>query len=482
MNLKELEIKSFRGATQSVKIDFDPTKNTTMIFGENGNGKSTISDALICLLSEEIGSIEDRSTVKGSDYLVSSECNMKDVLIKLTTDTGVFVADFSGGGKSWVKTPSTGHPTVRQLRRSHITRLIDSQPAKRYEELRVYIDVSKIEAAEASLRTLEKSLQLSLDGEVRVLTAADSDLKEEWLTEGKPHGDHRAWALVEKSKDLKKEIEKRNQLEGIVESWERLQDAADDVTKKVSELENADSELLKASKELDAESNDSRTNQESLVSLLHQARHFLSSEKGQHECPVCTQNIDQVALVGSIEDRLRTMGKVSDLISEKESKQFIADKAKTLLENSEKKFEASIQVFSKAVLDNTSDLTEIIITSAGELSTSSSTNALTTYDSQFAILYKAMTKVTSQLDAVDRAVSQYNLVVNRYESILKSEAKTQSLDVLLTKAKEALKLVMEKRKIFIENELTSIGGEVDRLYEQLHPLRNVGRRQAQIEA
>ena len=118
MNLKELEINSFRGATKLVKIDFDSTKNTTMIFGENGNGKSTISDALICLLSEEIGSIGDRSTVKGSDYLVSSECNMKDVCIRLTTDTGVFVADFSGGGKSWVKTPSTGHPTVRQLRRS----------------------------------------------------------------------------------------------------------------------------------------------------------------------------------------------------------------------------------------------------------------------------------------------------------------------------------------------------------------------------
>src|SRR3982750_4063113 len=109
MKLQHLEIKSFRGATHSVKIDFDPKKNTTMIFGENGNGKSTISDALVCLLSDELGSLDDRSTDKKSSYLVSTECAMKDVFIKLATDTGDFTASFSSSGKA-VKQPPTGFP------------------------------------------------------------------------------------------------------------------------------------------------------------------------------------------------------------------------------------------------------------------------------------------------------------------------------------------------------------------------------------
>jgi DNA repair exonuclease SbcCD ATPase subunit len=47
MKLLKLGIRSFRGATQPVVIDFDTDKKITMIFGENGNGKSTIADAIV---------------------------------------------------------------------------------------------------------------------------------------------------------------------------------------------------------------------------------------------------------------------------------------------------------------------------------------------------------------------------------------------------------------------------------------------------
>jgi hypothetical protein len=44
--IERLKVCAFRGATTELVIEFDPEKPVTMIFGENGTGKSTIVDAI----------------------------------------------------------------------------------------------------------------------------------------------------------------------------------------------------------------------------------------------------------------------------------------------------------------------------------------------------------------------------------------------------------------------------------------------------
>ena len=39
-------LAGFRGATTAFELDLDPSKDMTMLFGENGSGKSTILDAI----------------------------------------------------------------------------------------------------------------------------------------------------------------------------------------------------------------------------------------------------------------------------------------------------------------------------------------------------------------------------------------------------------------------------------------------------
>src|SRR4051794_18069417 len=92
MKMKTLSIKSFRGATKPVRVEFDLSKNITMIFGENGNGKTTISDALVCLCKDgEVGSIQDKTSTDKS-YLCSIGAQPQDAQIELETDTSKFVA------------------------------------------------------------------------------------------------------------------------------------------------------------------------------------------------------------------------------------------------------------------------------------------------------------------------------------------------------------------------------------------------------
>ena len=44
--LKKLEVLALRGATQKFTLDFESGKKITIVYGENGSGKSTICDAV----------------------------------------------------------------------------------------------------------------------------------------------------------------------------------------------------------------------------------------------------------------------------------------------------------------------------------------------------------------------------------------------------------------------------------------------------
>src|ERR1035437_6436577 len=107
MKLKSIELTYFRGATVPVKIEFAPEKKVTMIYGENGCGKSSVVDAFDFLCEQDYGSLNDR---KGADKdLLTSITGKSDQLrVKLTTETGVWEALFKPGSKTILVKPITG--------------------------------------------------------------------------------------------------------------------------------------------------------------------------------------------------------------------------------------------------------------------------------------------------------------------------------------------------------------------------------------
>jgi len=121
MRLNNLTLEAFRGATQPITIHFDPSKPITMVFGENGNGKSTITDALTCLLTDNKGSIEDKSETDPK-YLKS--IGKSEAKITLNTSVGAFSASIKGTARTVEKNPDTGLPTLKFLRRKMIVNLI----------------------------------------------------------------------------------------------------------------------------------------------------------------------------------------------------------------------------------------------------------------------------------------------------------------------------------------------------------------------
>ena len=84
--LKHLRIKQFRGSTKDFSLAFDSSKSLTLIYGENGSGKTTISDALDFLGNGKVGSLENRGLGLLRPFWPALGMPHADILVEMTMD------------------------------------------------------------------------------------------------------------------------------------------------------------------------------------------------------------------------------------------------------------------------------------------------------------------------------------------------------------------------------------------------------------
>src|ERR1035437_2918636 len=59
--LQSITTSSFKGASKPITFEFEKDKKSTVIYGENGTGKSSIADAFHFVCNESVGSLIDKS-------------------------------------------------------------------------------------------------------------------------------------------------------------------------------------------------------------------------------------------------------------------------------------------------------------------------------------------------------------------------------------------------------------------------------------
>ena len=90
--LKRLEVSALRGATRKFCLDFEAGKKITIIYGENGSGKSTICDAVELLANGKVGSLEGKGLGKTEGYWHSTGARPADMLVTLSSTSGLWSA------------------------------------------------------------------------------------------------------------------------------------------------------------------------------------------------------------------------------------------------------------------------------------------------------------------------------------------------------------------------------------------------------
>ncbi|HEX3246229.1 MAG TPA: ATP-binding protein, partial [Chloroflexota bacterium] len=89
--MSELTLRGFRGATAAVTVRFNPERSVTLLYGENGAGKSTIVDAIDFLCNRNFGSLENYSMGLGESarkHVISLGGSPEALSVRMRADDG----------------------------------------------------------------------------------------------------------------------------------------------------------------------------------------------------------------------------------------------------------------------------------------------------------------------------------------------------------------------------------------------------------
>jgi ABC-type transport system involved in cytochrome bd biosynthesis fused ATPase/permease subunit len=140
--LKALRIDYLRGSVQPFTLTFEQGKRLSIIYGENGTGKSTICDAFEFIGRGKVGSLENRGLGQANRYWFSLGKRAADVCVTLETASAECRATIERSGV--IVRPAEHRPRVEVLRRAQILAMVEAIPAARYAAIKRFIDVSGV--------------------------------------------------------------------------------------------------------------------------------------------------------------------------------------------------------------------------------------------------------------------------------------------------------------------------------------------------
>jgi energy-coupling factor transporter ATP-binding protein EcfA2 len=479
MKITKITMTGFRGATASVDVTFDTSKRVTLIFGENGTGKSTIADAVDFLSNRSYGSLKDYSLGEPPrKYVASLGTNPSSVKVILTTsDSSTWTATLGKDGP--VVRPDSGYPDARILRRRTILNFIEAQPKERFEELRAFIVVPNIEKAEAGLREAVLTTEKSFNECTRAFIQAKDSLEELWTKEGKPNSDAFAWAEAETSKDITQLQATIREIENIESAFQVAQTALEKLERARQAQETSKATLVEAEqKQQAAESHEKQQNAE-LLKLLQDATGYIDKRQPLTECPVCEKKIDVADLLRRLAERINQMQGLKTRVDVTTAAKQGVDAKASVANEAQKDFCSKVKDLGSLLkLSSLVEITGLNLKWDNFQVLLSNLEASETVAQQARDLFSKATcrePLGTRKEADQKSVNQHNAVKGHLDTLLGKQNQAVAQEALLRKLQTVHSIVSKERKDYVEGILASITGEVERLYGAVHPGEGTGK-------
>lgn len=473
--IEELIIKNFRGATTTLKLDFDKTKPMVMIFGENGTGKSSIVDALDFICNQKYGSIGDKSSVKKKIHLPAMGKTKEDISVSLTFDGKEWLAQHQGVEP---KTEPAGFPVANILRRSNITKLIDALPSKRYETLSQFLSVPYIEKCENTLRDAIRNQGREYNESTRSVTQAKEELdkfQQELSDSNKPSEEWAKEVTEINEEELKKIIKNAEEIQTLQEKYK---------TSKIS-LEEARQELINHNEkekhavvELD-KFQEKDTSKEHIQKLLNTAKDYFTNNTDIDVCPVCEQGIHGKDILSRLIQRLSDMAALTKLMGAVEDSRKKKESAQGLVKTREEDYEKCVsdlvlkikisQEKGVAEDDKKIDYDKLI----AELTDVENTDVVKSKE-ELEKYRKYKTFLEAQKVIAEKKQHQQATVKSLLNSIKGKETKSKKDAAILERLKKYEEIIPRIRKQYVDDILVTVSNEIERLYQAIHPEEGLG--------
>ena len=468
----KLVIENFRGASTPLQVDFEKGKAVTLLFGENGTGKSTITDALDAVGNLAKGSLEDRSSTRARDHLPTIGKKPADVQIEITMGANVWKTSLAGDNLS---TNPPARPKIRVLRRSQLQKLIQAEPAKRYEELRRFIDVANVEASENALRSAASTANDDLTAATAKRADAESQLQQVWEGEGKPEKNALTWAKGVAAKDATALEQEIQGLRGIQSALSKAESALalfkqtkTTATQREGEAKAVDQEVVSVPG-IDAKK------AIALAGILNHVREHLSSGTHSDECPVCRQSIPLAKLKADVEARLVELQQFDALRKKREA----ATRNMQLAEQAVVSNRGALLSAAGALLQIVQNGEIAIVKGVGipkakiaELAKGNSGEAKQAANQAEALIgaIAALKQALSDAESkITKQSGQIALIRVLYRQVSDSKARTEELAKLQPLLQKAYEVARTRRIQFTQKILDDVAKECNKLYAVVHP-------------
>lgn len=470
--IERLVVENYRGSSTRLDLNFEADKQITLLFGENGTGKTTIVDALDAIGNCSKGSLEDKSSTQARDHLPTIGKKPADVRIEVTSGASTWKASLSGNN---LTTTPAMRPTIRVLRRSHLQRLIEAQPAQRYEALQHFIDVGNIERSENALKDAATSAKNDLDAAVKRRVDAEAQLQKVWEAEGKHGSNAIEWAKTVSGQDTAKLEQDVQSLRTIYSSIAKAETALAELQEAEAVAAQGDAEVQKVELEISKLPGIDAQNAISLAGVLQKVGQHLQAGTHPDECPVCRQAIPLDELKVDIQKRLTELKQYDVLRIQREAAAHKLQVARQVVDGKM----SALFAAARALLHLADNCVIEVVAAVGikqadypELAKQSGAiqiDALMESERLISILSALKQDVVDAGQAISKQTGLVSSIRVQYEQVQQNVTATVELTKLQSALDEAYNTVRLTRIEFTQKILDQIASECNRLYAAIHP-------------
>ena len=470
MKLAAVHLEGFRGATRRISVKFDPNKPVSVLFGENGAGKSSVVDAIDFACNQSFGSLATKSLGGERKH------NHVGAITNAAKATPSVDVDFDSGGltarlvKDQIvvtdKVKGMARPQVSVLRRSQILQLIDAKPADRFATLRSFFDTPAWTPAETTLRAAVTTKQGEYDTQVTRLEQATHTLKTLWQQNGSQAGGAEQWAAqILAAATSSGAADQLKTLEITLEAFAKAcrafrvaavqKQAADQAVAKVQqEAEQAEAEHSGASI--------------ALANLLLQAKHFVEAHDTAEQCPVCLQVKGREELRAELEERLAQLATLTNAQARVTQQQAAVQREVVSLDVQREALKNEHGKLLTACAGTAVDglwrgaLQALLDDLDSSLPTEADLNA------RLDTLKVDLAPIEQQAAAVQEAKNLRDEVERHTNAVAEARKRGESLASVAQRLNRWLSEVSAARKETLDAELASMSSEVTALYARIH--------------
>lgn len=471
-HITSLNITGLRGVSQTLTLTLE--KPLTLIYGENGTGKTSICDSVDFIGNGEVGSLSDIST-GGQKHrywpFIDSPAANINVYLELK-DGQNWTA--TSAGRSVNVTNEDTRPQVKVWRRKQLIDLILAKPADRFSVIKPFIDISEIENSEAKLRELKREV----DSEIN---SASQRIAENLLILNnirKSAGDTTLTDIEWATKELEVPIEDVDDeilgVQGLAHQIGLLVSAIGILSEQKQALDQAIETNDEAKQEYAKVRDDFDEKVEQTIDVLTASQQYFHEHNDINECPVCLSKENINGLSEAIDQKLNTLAEVSRTKIRVAQTERNKESAAADVEESTEAANNALKIFKDGInkLEPYAESYEIIA-DALEVNNLEDVNItkLENIKQRLEARGSSLAEAKGARNSLQAALDAYNENM-AYQS--QSSAKRPVVERLL-------EIHETKRKAYVDGILASIAGEVGRLYEQIHEGEGLNRIALQLD-